>query len=156
VASAAPLPGRGAITCRVEVLQNRTGEVLEVTPTHCGADSRWRASLVSAVRGASPLPAPPDPRVFRRRVALEFISAAYVPGGSAEGFEPTLAAAPLDAPNERPMDAPGGVMDQLRALRNGESGSVELRITGSRDPGDAPALAAPARSPPNPPGTPLP
>ncbi len=108
--------------------------MLDVTIGGCSQDSRWRASLVEAVRSASPLPAPPDHRVFRRSVALAFASAAFVPGGSTQGFEPeTLTAmtvpGTLSAPDGGgPASAAPDYLDQLRALREGRPGNVDLRI----------------------------
>jgi hypothetical protein len=121
-------PGTEPFSCRVQVLQDERGQVLGVTLGRCNGDARWRASLVEAVRSASPLPAPPDPHVFRRSLALAFASAAFVPGSSAQGFEPealTAMRAPAAAP---PAAAAPDYLDQLRALREGRPGNVELRI----------------------------
>jgi hypothetical protein len=126
-------PGADTFTCRVQVVQDERGQVLDVAVGRCNENARWRASLVEAVRGASPLPAPPDRRVFRRTVALAFASAAFVPGGSTQRFEPET----LTAMTAPAMSAPDGTgptpnapdyLQQLRALREGRPGNVDLRI----------------------------
>ncbi|MGB6604610.1 MAG: TonB C-terminal domain-containing protein, partial [Steroidobacteraceae bacterium] len=120
--------------CRVQVLQDERGQVLDVKIGRCGQDARWRASIVEAVRSASPLPAPPDDRVFRRTLPLSFASAAFVPGGSSQGFEPeTLTAMSVSGPRtapdgSSPASAAPDYLDQLRALREGRPGNVDLRI----------------------------
>lgn len=81
-------PGADRFVCRVQVLQNQSGEVREVTVKDCDADERWQSSLVHAIQSASPLPAPPDPRVFNRRITMQFVSEGFAPGGDSEGFEP--------------------------------------------------------------------
>jgi hypothetical protein len=134
-------PGADRFACAVQVLQDEKGQVLNVTVGRCNEDARWRASLVEAVRSASPLPAPPDRRVFRRTVALAFASAAFVPGGSTQGFEPeTLTAmsvsGTMTAPDgSSPPSAAPDYLEQLRALREGRLGNVDLRI-GSSQPSD--------------------
>jgi hypothetical protein len=103
-----------------------------VTVGRCNGDARWRASLVEAVRSASPLPAPSDPRVYRRSLALAFPSTAFMPGGSTQGFEPealTAMRAPAGGP---PAVAAPDYLDQLRALREGRARSLDLRIEGSQ------------------------
>jgi hypothetical protein len=135
-------PGADQFMCRVQVLQNASGEVLAVTLSSCNGDARWQSSLVRAIQTASPLPAAPDPRVFKRRIALQFGSDAFVAGGSAEGFEPEVRTAMLDnhvvsvvtgianGTNKR------NVIEQLRLMRNGKTGVVDLRIEGSPGAGD--------------------
>jgi hypothetical protein len=125
-------PGADTFVCRLQVLQDERGQVLGVTVGRCSGDARWRASLVEAVRSASPLPAPPDRRVFRRTLALGFTSAAFVAGGSTQGFEPELTA--MSSPPERSSVVPD-YLDQLRSLREGRPGNVDLRIGGSQRSG---------------------
>jgi hypothetical protein len=48
------------------------GTVLAVELEGCAADESWRESLVTAIRRASPLPAPPVSQVFAEHVAIEF------------------------------------------------------------------------------------
>ncbi|MGA7823280.1 MAG: cell envelope integrity protein TolA [Steroidobacteraceae bacterium] len=130
-------PGSDTFACRLQVLQDERGQVLGVTVGHCNGDARWRASLVQAVRSASPLPAPPDSHVFRRSVGLAFTSAAFVPGGSTQGFEPEALTAMTAPAGSAPAGAAPDYLDQLRALREGRPGSVDLRIEGNRHTNEA-------------------
>jgi TonB C terminal len=82
--------GAESFECRVQVLQNKRGEVLEVTVQRCNGDVSWGLSLVHAIDRASPLPAPPDPAVFAETLQLSFHSAELIPGGDEEGFEPRV------------------------------------------------------------------
>jgi len=59
----------------------------EVTLERCTEDPRWQMSLVKAIQGASPFPAPPDPAVFSNLITLEFDSDVYVAGPNSQGFE---------------------------------------------------------------------
>ncbi len=59
-------------TCRVQVTQSKRGDVQEVELLTCNGDAPWRLSLVQAIESASPLPAPPDPRVFSDLLRLSF------------------------------------------------------------------------------------
>ncbi|MFZ1903919.1 MAG: cell envelope integrity protein TolA [Steroidobacteraceae bacterium] len=128
-------PGTDTFSCRLRVLQDERGQVLGVTVGQCNEDARWQASLVEAVRSASPLPAPPDPHVFRQSLALAFTSAAFVPGGSTQGFEPeALTAMTVPAGSPTAVAAPD-YLDQLRALREGRPGNVDLRIGASQRSG---------------------
>jgi TonB C terminal len=76
--------------CRVRVVQDRGGNVMEIELARCNGDIRWQASLVAAIQSASPLPAPPDPDVFSRTLTIEFTTEPYASGKDAEGFEPEL------------------------------------------------------------------
>ena len=82
--------------CRVHITQDRKGVVQEIELVRCNGNSRWQTSLVQAIQTASPLPAPPDADVFTRRLTLDLQSAAFVPGGSAEGFEPSASVAAIE------------------------------------------------------------
>src|SRR5690606_37180118 len=53
-----------SFACRVRVLQDRRGNVIEVMLQRCNGDSDWQSSLVRAIERAAPLPAPPDPNVY--------------------------------------------------------------------------------------------
>jgi TonB C terminal len=142
-------PGTDSFACRLQVLQDERGQVLAVTLGRCDADPRWQASLVEAVRSASPLPAPPDPRVYRRTLALGFASTVFVPGGSPQGFEPevlTVMRAPAGSP---PARAAPDYLEPLRALREGRPGNVDLRIGPSERVGtQASEVPLPPASPP--------
>lgn len=78
----------GLFACRVRVVQGNDGRVQEIEIIQCNGDTAWQVSLVRAIQSASPLPAPPDPKVFSRKLILEFHSTPFVPGADAEGFEP--------------------------------------------------------------------
>jgi hypothetical protein len=73
--------------CRVRIVQDRDGRVMEIELARCNGDVRWQTSLVAGIQSASPLPAPPDPDVFSRTLTLEFTALPFAAGGSAEGFE---------------------------------------------------------------------
>ncbi len=147
-------PGADQFLCRVQVMQDQTGQVQEVTLMDCNGSERWQASLVSAIKSASPLPAPPDVRVFKKHIALQFDADAFAAGGSSEGFEPearlamanvrALSAVSGDAAsvqsNSTNTSAPGNVIEQLRSMKDGKAGAVDLRINGS------PGLANPPDS----------
>jgi hypothetical protein len=138
-------PGVDRFVCHVQVLQDPSGQVREVTLKDCIGNERWQSSLVSAIESASPLPAPPDPRVFKRRIAMQFSSEAFVVGGDTEGFEPealTAMANVRGAPgisgnaaslqtNSPDTPAPTNMIERLRSMRNGKAGAVDLRINGS-------------------------
>ena len=62
--------------CRVQILQSRAGQVLEVTLLDCGSSPEWQQSLVNAIDAASPLPAPADASVFAPSLILNFTSTA--------------------------------------------------------------------------------
>jgi hypothetical protein len=80
--------GVRSFACKVQIVQDRSGFVQEVTLQECNGDARWQMSLVRAIQSASPLPAPPEPAVFSNLLTLEFQSDPYGPGTSADGFEP--------------------------------------------------------------------
>jgi hypothetical protein len=113
------VPKEGSFACRVQIQQDRRGMVQEVTLEKCSQDLQWQASLVKAIEGASPLPAPPDAAVFSNLLTLEFDSDAYVVGRSDEGFEP------------RPIEVRPDSNRVLIERRLRDDGSVDLRITGS-------------------------
>lgn len=132
-------PGADRFVCRVQVLQGPSGEVREVTVKDCNADERWQSSLVHAIQSASPLPAPPDPRVFNRRITMQFVSEGFAPSGDSEGFEPQgltvmndKARAPSAAVGQREL------LEQLRSMRKEKTGVVDLRIGGPSGAADAP------------------
>lgn len=58
--------------CEVVVEQNEKGDVLSATVQGCRASRAWQDSLRNAVLGASPLPRPPDPGLFDRRLVITF------------------------------------------------------------------------------------
>jgi len=77
----------GLFACQVRITQDDRGGVRGVDLVACNGDTHWKASLVEAIETASPLPAPPDPKVFARVVTLELRSLPYVAGANADEFE---------------------------------------------------------------------
>jgi hypothetical protein len=124
------VPKEGSFACRVQIQQDRRGTVEEVTLEKCSQDLQWQASLVKAIEGASPLPAPPDAAVFSNLLTLEFDSDGYVAGKSNEGFAPilplTASAVGKSPPGAAPASNSGVVERRVRG-----DGSVDLRIIGS-------------------------
>ncbi len=86
-----PVQG-GDFSCRVKITQNATGAVQEIALEHCNGGPRWQLSLVQAIELASPLPAPPDPRVFTRVLRMNFRAQQYSPQSLQEDYEPALIA----------------------------------------------------------------
>ena len=66
------VPKNGLFTCRVRIEQGPTGAVTEIVLERCNRDAAWQMSLVQAIQVASPLPAPPDPKVFTPVLHMEF------------------------------------------------------------------------------------
>lgn len=128
-----PVTG-GLFRCRVQILQDRVGTVQETTLQSCNGDARWQQSLVNAIQSASPLPVPPDPRVFANAVMLEFTSLTYRPWEISEGFEPPRIAA---AGASKPAPA---AFDRERTLPSEAKSPtvvpdvIELRIIGRPAP----------------------
>lgn len=58
--------------CKVGILQGKQGEVMQVNFGRCFATQARKNTLAQAIRYASPLPAPPDEKVFAEEVSLEF------------------------------------------------------------------------------------
>ena len=58
--------------CEVVVEQDARGEVLSARVQGCRASQAWQDSLRNAVLKASPLPRPPDPELFDRRLVITF------------------------------------------------------------------------------------
>ena len=80
--------GAPQFSCGARIAQDRKGDVVDVKLDHCKGTPQWQQSLESAIRTASPLPAPPDPSVYADRLWLTFRSEGFRPDGSADGFEP--------------------------------------------------------------------
>jgi hypothetical protein len=74
--------------CQVQVVQDGQGNVQEVLLPHCNGSVAWQHSLVMAIQDASPLPAPPDPKVFSRTITLNFVGLAYTKGSADDDYEP--------------------------------------------------------------------
>lgn len=66
-------PGTGlGLSCTVFVSQIPGGEVVGMRFGPCNGGAAVRQSIETAVRNASPLPAPPEPALFEREVRLIF------------------------------------------------------------------------------------
>ena len=73
--------------CQVRIIQDAHGSIQEVLLLDCNGSVAWQRSLVSAIQSASPLPAPPSPRVFTHALTLTFEGHAYAPGSPADEYE---------------------------------------------------------------------
>lgn len=67
-----PPSARPGIECTVKVTQAPGGTVLSVQIDQCNGDQAVRASIEAAVYRSSPLPAPPDSRLFQRVLVFVF------------------------------------------------------------------------------------
>jgi colicin import membrane protein len=67
-----PLSAREDLLCQVVVRQTPVGVVLSVRIGQCNGDAAVRQSVETAVFSASPLPAPPNPRLFRPEITFNF------------------------------------------------------------------------------------
>jgi colicin import membrane protein len=67
-----PASARPGLECEVRVAQTPAGTVLTVQIGRCNGDSLVRQSIEQAVMRSSPLPPPPDPRLFERNLVLVF------------------------------------------------------------------------------------
>ncbi len=68
----APASARPGIQCDVRVTQAPGGTVLSVQIDKCNGDSAVRESIEAAVYRSSPLPLPPDSRLFERVIVFAF------------------------------------------------------------------------------------
>lgn len=67
-----PPTAKAGLECEVKVSQAMGGTVLSVEVGRCNGDAAVRASIEAAVQRASPLPDPPDPRLFERNLLFNF------------------------------------------------------------------------------------
>lgn len=67
-----PASAKPGLLCEVKVSQTTNGTVLSAQVGQCNGDAAVRQSIESAVLSSSPLPAPPDPRVFQRNIVFNF------------------------------------------------------------------------------------
>lgn len=67
-----PPSARPGLECRVRVTQTPGGTVLSVQIDTCNGDAAVKQSIEAAVMRSSPLPSPPDPRLFERNLVLVF------------------------------------------------------------------------------------
>ena len=59
-------------SCEVIVTQTMSGDVIDVQLQSCSSDNAFQRSVERAVRKASPLPLPPDPELFDRKIQFTF------------------------------------------------------------------------------------
>lgn len=59
-------------SCEVIVTQSMSGDVIDVQTQSCTNDNAFQRSVESAVYKASPLPLPPDPELFDRKIYFTF------------------------------------------------------------------------------------
>lgn len=152
--------GAPTFSCRARIEQDRQGGVLGVRLDHCNGTERWQQSLVSAIRTASPLPAPPDPSVYADVLWLSFQSDGFRAGGSPDGFEPQSQAALLAAEQSQVRESLEHVLEQAGRnfpSRDKESPDViHLTIIGTPTapaPAETPSAPAPEPDPEIPPAT---
>ena len=67
-----PPSARAGLECEVKVAQAPGGTVLSVQIGQCNGDAAVKQSIEAAVMRSSPLPPPPDPRLFERNLVLIF------------------------------------------------------------------------------------
>lgn len=67
-----PASARPGISCVVLVKQIPGGDVVDVRVTECNGDAAVVRSIEAAVLRSSPLPPPPDPKLFDRSLRFEF------------------------------------------------------------------------------------
>jgi hypothetical protein len=121
VSAEQPAIASESFQCQVQVIQDETGRVQEVLLPQCNGSAAWQRSLVMAIQQASPLPAPPSPRVFARSIALNFVGVPYDSDSAADDYE--IEATPSASLNAQ--RSPSAVVDALRAdTQSGDRGSV--------------------------------
>ena len=67
-----PASARPGISCVVLVKQIPGGDVVDVQVTECNGDAAVLRSIEAAVLRSSPLPPPPDPKLFDRSLRFDF------------------------------------------------------------------------------------
>jgi hypothetical protein len=73
--------------CEAQIVQDIKGNVQEILLPRCNGSPAWQHSLVMAIRQASPMPAPPSEKVFRRSINLNFIGLTYMVGAADDEYE---------------------------------------------------------------------
>jgi hypothetical protein len=77
-----------SFSCTAGIEQDEAGNIKEIMLVRCNGDARWQQSLVRGIQAASPLPAPPDPKVFRRHITLSFRAETYSDRSDPYLYEP--------------------------------------------------------------------
>jgi TonB-like protein len=124
--------GAPIFQCQVQLDQDSSGRVEEVTLLECNGDTSWQVSLVQAIEAASPLPAPPTPAVFAPHVLVAFRATAYTPAAPAELYQSPTAVAVNDAPGERDSQSQNAFQALREAAQAQKPGAIGLRIEGSK------------------------
>jgi hypothetical protein len=140
--------GAPQFSCRARIRQDRRGVVIAIDLDHCSGSERWRESLLSAIRTASPLPAPPDASVYADILWLSFTSGPFEEGGSTQGFEPEgrLADATDRSVLESFRQFANSTQDELKSDGRESSKVVHLTIIGN--PVNEPAPSRLSAEPP--------
>jgi hypothetical protein len=127
--------------------------VVGIKLDRCNGGERWQQSLVSAIRTASPLPAPPDASVYADQLSLSFESEGFQPDGSTQGFEPEMRVANNDSQALESFKhfANGGATEKTESNGTGSTNVIHLTIIGSPAPAPPPADPASTPVPENPP-----
>jgi TonB C terminal len=131
--------GSPSFSCRAHINQDTRGNVKEVKLEACNGDARWQLSVVHAIKSSSPLPAPPDPRVFRHDVTVSFQSLGYRASVSSEDeFESPVAQLAGTGATKRQNNGAS-----VTSSRDG----IALRIVGHAEPTQiAPIEPEPSRN----------
>jgi hypothetical protein len=82
-----PTDAGGSFQCEAQIIQDLSGNVQEILLPRCNGSAAWQSSLVLAIQQASPLPAPPELKVFSQTVTLRFVGLPYAQGSSSEEYE---------------------------------------------------------------------
>lgn len=110
--------GAPTFSCRARIQQNHRGDVINVSFYHCNGTERWQQSLLSGIRSAVPLPAPPDASVYADVLWLSFSSYAFEEAGSSQGFEPEVRTASTVDPS---------VLESFQQFVNGSARGQHVR-----------------------------
>jgi hypothetical protein len=131
--------GAPQFSCRARIEQDRRGDVVRVDLDHCNGSLRWQQSLVSAIRTASPLPAPPDVSVYADILWLSFVSEGFQEASSTQGFEPEAFQTGLVHDSEIVRQSLEQVMSGARKMFKPDDKEdakvIHLTIIGSPAPG---------------------
>jgi hypothetical protein len=73
--------------CDAQIVQDARGNVQEILLPRCNGSTAWQHSLVVAIQQASPLPAPPNIKVFTQSITLTFVGLPFTQGASNEEYE---------------------------------------------------------------------
>jgi hypothetical protein len=76
-----------AFQCQTQLEQDTNGIVQEVLLRSCSGTAAWKESLLTAIRGASPLPAPPNANLFSKSLAVTFIGVPYTSAAIEDEYE---------------------------------------------------------------------